>query len=164
MKKPVDEGILSTITNVALMSKLMKDVKPSFWTTVLLLLQANKVKGRASMGRGMMKAAALARMTKRGFGRRTFKERVLDRLVQILAEADHPAVVRKWAKDLGVPVKEVQRRYDKAATLASKKFEPETERWWKYKMGIFKQMMYKYPGQNRGGRGTKAIKRAARGA
>ena len=66
MKKPVDEGILSTITNVALMSKLMKDVKPSFWTTVLLLLQANKVKGRASMGRGMMKAAALARMTKRG--------------------------------------------------------------------------------------------------
>ena len=158
----VNEGLFRTLTNAALLAKIMKDTKPSFWTTVLLMVQANKVKGRAGAFRKGLKGAALTRLARKGFKRRKFRERVLDKLTAIQEGTDYPAVVKKWAKDANVPIKEVMRRYEKAAKLASKKFDAESERWWKYKMGIFKQMMYKYPGQNQGGRGTKAIKAAAK--
>ena len=58
-----------------------------------------------------------------------------------------PAMVKKWAKDIGMANKEAERRWRKAKLLASREGrnpeqtdQPED---WKYVVGIYKTMMRK---------------------
>lgn len=96
---------------------------------------------------GRMYTTFLGNAARNGFPVR-FRERVektVNRhLLAVIGEAaDYPDVVNAWAKESGMSASEVYDRYQKAASIAGKKFDPETKKWWKYKMGIFKKMMDK---------------------
>lgn len=52
-----------------------------------------------------------------------------------------PPTVKSLASKAGVSVDRALGLWKKAGRLASEEFEAESERWWKYKVGIFKRML-----------------------
>lgn len=186
VQKPFElsEGTLGLLTRAVALGAIFSGKKdPRTWAAVIAFLATvnpngdnkeleTKKKEILKSKKVKSKSQAKALLVKLGF----LKEDVDAAALIVDGSADHlsllckahvriaeavkkyPAIVAATARKTGASIDEIQRRYDKAGVVATKKFTPETESWWKYKIAVFKQMTYKNPGQNRGGRGTKKLR------